>query len=177
MYSQYFYFFVITALLLGIAFFDFLYYQIPNKLVILLFCFLFIRHPVIDLSAYMLPLGILSIGFFLAFINALGFGDSKLFAALSFGFGDILTLKLFVVTVLLGGVMGVLFIVFGKKIQNIRLKLFTFERIRSITLFFLKDVKTLEDDVKSDVYKGYLSYGIPIAFAGIVVSYNLLIKG
>lgn len=159
---------ILTCLcLLLVMFFDFTYFQIPNILLGFILAFLLAANPQWSITHYIPATSILVVGYVLAHFNIMGFGDSKLLAILSVGLNQNNILQLLVNSVLLGGLVGILFIVMPKLIQRMRLRLMAYEKVKKVSSYLIQDIDATQKDITDGLYNRYIPYGIPISIVGI----------
>lgn len=162
----------LTVILVYIAFLDFLYYQIPNMLLVLI-SLLFLVWVVASgqyslLKNIQYALLFVVVGGFLSYYNVFGEGDSKLLAVLSLWLGGKQTLHMLLMMSLIGGVIALMILFLGQYLHKVRQILWNIRIVRKINSYVISNIEESEAKITFEEYKRMVPYGIAIAAAAII---------
>lgn len=162
----------LAVILVYIAFLDFLYYQIPNTLLVLISLLFLVwvvaseQYSLLENIEYAILF--MAVGWVLSFYNIFGEGDSKLLAVLSLWLGGQQILHMLLGMSLIGGVLALIILFLGKYVHKIRQILWNVRFVRKINSFVISNIEETEAKITFEEYKKMVPYGIAIAAAGIL---------
>lgn len=157
----------LSIALLAAAILDFVYYQIPNRLVIitLLLSSFFIVILKNDIWLANLTLAVIFVvcGTIFYALQWIGYGDVKLFGVIAFWLGFIPFLKLMIYTSVCGGILSLLYLSFPKIVYRLRIKVENLYITRRLVQLFAP----LNDDLTVDQEESRkaLPYAVPLAIS------------
>ncbi|MCE2950937.1 MAG: prepilin peptidase [Alphaproteobacteria bacterium] len=117
----------LLACLIG-ACWDFLFFKIPNEIIIFIICLFLIKIalfelPLVDYKPFFCFVGALLVGYGLYFFRIVGAGDVKLIAAVSLWTSQINYFSFLFMMAVAGGVLSALFYFFSPQLTAVRVLL------------------------------------------------------